>query len=130
MRNLKRFLLSFFAGGLLAFSITGTALAWNPFSQEVCGQNGASNTTLCQTNTGANPISGRDGAILKATRIILILTGVAAIVAIIIGGLMFILSGGDPAKVNTAKQTVLYAVIGIIVAALAQAIVSFVLSKL
>jgi uncharacterized membrane protein YjfL (UPF0719 family) len=46
---------------------------------------------------------------------------------IIIGGFMYVLSAGDQAKVTKAKDTVLYAVIGLVVTLLAFSIVKFVL---
>jgi hypothetical protein len=48
---------------------------------------------------------------------------------IIIGGFRYITSGGDSGSVSSAKNTVLYAIVGLIIVALAQVIVRFVLSK-
>ena len=48
---------------------------------------------------------------------------------IIIGGLRYITSGGDSGNVTGAKNTILYAVVGLIVVALAQVIVRFVVNR-
>ena len=56
--------------------------------------------------------------------------GIVAVVAIIIGGLRYILSQGNEKAIEGAKNTILYAVIGLIVAVLAYAIVNFVLTRL
>ena len=56
-------------------------------------------------------------------------TGVIAIIMIIIGGLKYITSGGDSAGVNSAKNTLLYAVIGLVIVAMAQILVRFVVKK-
>jgi hypothetical protein len=48
---------------------------------------------------------------------------------IIIGGFQYITSSGDSGKVGTAKNTILYAIIGLVIVALAQFIVRFVLSR-
>ncbi|MBI1857055.1 hypothetical protein HY003_01405 [Candidatus Saccharibacteria bacterium] len=58
-----------------------------------------------------------------------IIVGVISVIMIIIGGLKYITSGGDSANVTGAKNTILYAVIGLVVVALAQFIVRFVLAK-
>lgn len=58
-----------------------------------------------------------------------VIVGIVAVIMIIIGGLKFITSGGDSGKITSAKQTVIYALIGLIIVALAQFIVRFVLSK-
>jgi quinol-cytochrome oxidoreductase complex cytochrome b subunit len=53
--------------------------------------------------------------------------GIIAVIVIIIGGIQYAISQGDPAKVSRAKTTILYAVIGLIVTLLAFAIVNFIL---
>ena len=58
-----------------------------------------------------------------------IVVGVVAVIMIIIGGLKYITSGGDSGNITGAKNTILYAVIGLVVVALAQFIVKFVLGK-
>lgn len=60
--------------------------------------------------------------------IILFLVGVVAVIMIIIGGFRYVVSGGDSSATKAAKDTIMYAVIGIIVALIAFAIVNFVLN--
>lgn len=55
--------------------------------------------------------------------------GIIAVIMIIIGGLRYITSGGNDTSVTGAKNTILYAIIGLIIVALAQLIVRFTLSK-
>jgi len=59
-----------------------------------------------------------------------VIVGIAAVIMIIVGGFRYITSGGNDASVTSAKNTILYAVIGLIVVALSQLIVRFVLGKL
>ena len=49
---------------------------------------------------------------------------------LLIGGIKYVISGGDSKKVTDAKNTILYAIIGLIVAFLSYAIVNFVISAL
>lgn len=58
-----------------------------------------------------------------------VIIGVIAVLMIIVGGFRYIISGGDSANVTTAKNTILYAIIGLIVVVFAQYIVKFILSK-
>lgn len=53
-----------------------------------------------------------------------------AVLFIVIGGLKYVMSQGDPNETGKAKQTILYAVIGLVIAVSAEAIVSFVLGSL
>lgn len=52
-----------------------------------------------------------------------------AVVMIIMGGIQYTTSSGDTAKVTKAKNTILYGVIGLVIALLAFAIVNFVISN-
>ncbi|MBI2589011.1 hypothetical protein HYW35_02290 [Candidatus Saccharibacteria bacterium] len=65
----------------------------------------------------------------KIINIFSVIVGVVAVVMIIWGGFKYITSGGTSEKVTTAKNTILYALIGLIIVALAQIIVRFVLAK-
>lgn len=69
------------------------------------------------------------GTLNKVINIISILVGVLAVVMIIFGGFKYITSGGEAEKVKGAKNTILYGLIGIIIVALAQLIVKFVLNE-
>jgi hypothetical protein len=60
------------------------------------------------------------------TQDLMILIGSLSIIFIIVGGLQFVLSGGDSKRVETAKNTILYAVVGLVIAISAYAIVSFI----
>ena len=68
--------------------------------------------------------------VTKVITILLALVAVIAIIMIIIGGLRYITSGGDSGKVSSAKDTILYSIIGLVIALLAQVIVRFVVNKL
>lgn len=69
------------------------------------------------------------GIIPRVINIFSIVVGVIAVIMIIIGGLKYITSSGDSGNVTSAKNTILYAVIGLVVVALAQIIVRFVLTE-
>lgn len=61
--------------------------------------------------------------------VISLIVGVVAVVMIIFGGMKYITSGGESNKITSAKNTIMYALIGLIVVAFAQFIVRFVLQK-
>lgn len=65
--------------------------------------------------------------IKKVINIFSLVIGVVAVIMIILGGFKYITSGGDSGNVTGAKNTILYAVIGLVIVALAQIIVRFVL---
>jgi len=61
--------------------------------------------------------------------IISVIVGVVAVIMIIFGGFRYITSGGDSTKVTNAKNTILYGLIGLIIVAVAQVLVKFVLNQ-
>lgn len=73
---------------------------------------------------------GTTGVFTTITNVLLFLIGAISVIMLIIGGVRYVVSGGDQAAVTSAKNTILYAVIGIIVAILAYAIVNFVITSL
>ncbi len=73
---------------------------------------------------------GDTGVFRQVTNTILYVVGIIAVIMLIIGGIKYVVSGGDSKKVTDAKNTVLYAIIGLVIAFLAFAIVNFVISAL
>lgn len=73
---------------------------------------------------------GDTGVFKQVTNTILYIVGVIAVIMLIIGGIKYVVSGGDAKKVTDAKNTVLYAIIGLVICFLAFAIVNFVISAL
>ena len=92
--------------------------------------------TVCQTlgsNAGctSDPSNGVSltNVIRAVIQILSIVIGVVAVIMIMIGGFKYVTSGGDSSSVSSAKNTILYAVVGLVVAGLAQIIVFYVLGK-
>ena len=85
----------------------------------------------CAKGTGVqeNLFSGSDSLFKTVTNVLLFLIGAVSVIMLIVGGLRYVLSNGDSSAITSAKNTILYAVIGIIVALLAYAIVNFVVSS-
>lgn len=75
------------------------------------------------------PQSKISGLVNQIINIFSIIVGIVAVIMIIVGGFKFITSGGDSTKVTSARNTIIYALIGLIIVALAQIIVKFVLTK-
>ncbi len=73
---------------------------------------------------------GDDGVFKQITNTILYIVGIIAVIMLIIGGIKYVISGGDAKKVTDAKNTILYAIIGLVIAFFAYAIVNFVISAL
>lgn len=113
-------------GYLVAYSPTANAGLFEDAKKDACGgaQLKGTGTKCSDADT-----SQLDSTLQKIIDIISIVIGIVAVIMIIINGLKFITSGGDTNKVGSAKNGILYAVIGLVIVALAQFIVRFVLGN-
>jgi len=81
--------------------------------------------------TGGTGGSKDIGPIIKdIVNALLFILAAVAVIMIVIGGIRYTISQGDSSSVTSAKNTILYAVIGLVVAILAYAIVNFVVDRL
>ena len=84
----------------------------------------------CIGGDDAKPLFGENGIFTTIINTALFVIGAIAVLMLIYGGIRYTISGGQTQAVTDAKNTILYAIIGIVVAILAYAIVNFVLSSL
>lgn len=87
---------------------------------------------LTTGGNGCNDVAGApsvDSTLKVAINTFSLVVGVAAVIMIIIGGFKYITSAGDSARVSSAKDTILYAIVGLVVVAMSQLIVKFVLKQ-
>lgn len=89
-------------------------------------------STLAQGLQPVRPFLGTSqsnliDAVQFIINILLVLVGLAAAVMLIVGGVQYITSRGDDTKAEEAKNTILYAVMGLIVIGLSAAIVNYVI---
>lgn len=92
-------------------------------------KNGA-DCTQSDSNNTPNSLFESGGVFKTIVNIFLFIIGAIAVIMLIYGGIRYTISGGDSKNVTAAKDTILYAVVGIIVAILAYAIVNFVIGGL
>lgn len=106
------------------------ALAYNPFG-DVCSNDAAQGSSLCQGqgDSSQNPLTGTKGLIRGIANIIAFVAGLGAIITIIVGGLKYITAGGDANKAKSARDTIVAALVGLVIIALADTIIGLVLSR-
>lgn len=75
---------------------------------------------------GSDNRTSLEDQIKTVVNIMLFILGAIAVIMIIIGGIRYAISNGDASSIKAAKDTILYAVIGLVVAIMAYAIVNFV----
>ena len=128
---MKKVILSF-AGLLIGFGLfaVAPAVSAGPFDtardnacQGLEFTEGAS--TTCDNSDGTKV----DSTVRNVVNLASLVVGVVAVIMVIVGGLKYVTSQGDSGGVSSAKNTILYAVVGLIIVALAQVIVRFVVNR-
>lgn len=132
IQRMKRALVSVIALSVVAtpalmLPVTVAAQGTDINNGLTCGVDLNLTDQTCPTST--TQTSDLQGLLNTVINIFSLIVGVIAVVMIIVGGLRYITSGGDSGKVSAAKTTIIYALVGLVIVALAQLIVHFVLSQ-
>ncbi len=107
--------------------LTSAADSANDAKDAVCeGIGAATGSTGCNDPDGSSNLSGTVSA---AINIISLAVAVIAVIMVIVGGLKYITSQGESSGTASAKNTIIYAIVGLVVVALAQVIVRFVVNR-
>ena len=130
MSKLKRIIFSIIATLGLAIPLATPAIV---HAQDVdrnlsCGAN-LNFDPDCEKESGSVAEGRVNSIVTNVINILSLVVCVAAVIMIMIGGMRYITSNGDSGQVGNAKNTILYAIVGLIVVALAQVIVRFVVNK-
>ena len=132
-KSIKTVLAGALAVSVMAFGIT-FALPTNGFvgavGEEDIPMTIESGINTANTEEQPDALFGTDGVFTNIINAALFLIGAISVVMLIYGGIRYTLSAGNATHVTAAKNTILYAIVGIIVALLAFAIVNFVLTTL
>ena len=90
--------------------------------------NGVNQATGNNSTCGTTSLStGITSIAVKVVNILSVLVGIVAVIMIIFGGFRYITSGGESGSVSGAKNTLLFAIVGLVIVALAQVIVRWVI---
>jgi hypothetical protein len=136
--KIRSYILTAAAGLIFMLSalVPATAMAAN-CNDSNAPTSATTNQCLCtgsnfdfQGTSACPDAQGGVGNIIRTiVNILSVLIGAIAVIMIIIGGFRYITSGGKQESVGNAKNTILYAIIGLVIVALAQIIVHFVLNN-
>lgn len=130
---MKKLVLNAIAAVLMVLGLGSIATISPAYAKVFCPDGQAvDDYTDCHGQWGTEGIANNDDLMGTLTTVINVVVGVIgfiAVVMIILGGISFATSQGDTAKVAKARNTILYGVVGLVVALLAFAIVNFVLTN-
>lgn len=130
MRRIKLTILSIFtAASLGLFMSSLPVLAIDPFA-EVCTEatSGGTPTVCKEPQQTTNPVSGGDGVLLKAVKLLRVVGGAGAMIMIIFSGLRLVISNGDAGAFKKTRENILYASVGLVVVMIAPEIIKFIIN--
>jgi hypothetical protein len=135
MKKLRMFVLALVAAftlsaPALAFAQSNNIIGGDQIQTGVCTatQGSQANSTNCGSGTAAQ--NSFQDIVKRIVNIFSLVVGAVSVVMIIIGGFRYIISGGDSGNVSSAKNTIMYAIIGLVIVAFAQIIVNFVVARI
>ena len=112
----------------LAFGVVAAPAAYAGADCDVSSPTLSGGADCAQGDEVPTDLVGDGGIFQTVTNVLLFIIGAIAVIMLIIGGIRYTTSNGDSNQVSAAKNTILYAIIGIIVAILAYAAVNFVIA--
>ncbi|QTI96301.1 MAG: pilin [Candidatus Nanogingivalaceae bacterium] len=124
---MKKILLAF---GLIFAFATPIVMTSNVLDNQAHAEGAADLIQKGADSTGQKDSRSAGDLAKDFVNIMLFAVGILAVIMLIWGGIRYVLSGGDSGAVSSAKKTILYAVVGLIVAILAYAIVNFVITTI
>lgn len=109
--------------------VVESGVAYAQPKKELCeGSSGSWTGSTCTNTTGA-PVD-LPTRLRNIVNVLLFILGAIAVIMIVIGGIRYTTSNGDQSAVKSAKDTILYAIVGLIVAVMAYAIVNWIITNL
>jgi hypothetical protein len=117
---------------VIAFAFLLTPLVATPVANSLDQKSnlcGGAELRVKSGNCAGDGTARLNSVVGNIVNVLSVIVGIVAVIMIIIGGFKYITSGGDSGSITSAKHTILYAIVGLVVVALAQFIVRFVLDK-
>jgi hypothetical protein len=121
-----------FSGIFMPVALANVSAASTITSNLCSGSNSAAGdvgNSACSQGSGQDASTSIGNVAKNITKIFTIIVGAISVIMIIYGGFRYITSGGASDKVGSAKNTLIYAIIGLIIVALANVIVSVVINQ-
>lgn len=123
---IQKYLLSTTTFGLVSASLLNSARSFAASTFTLSMSDGASSARgIGQAAT----LFGATGVFTTVSDVMLFVVGAISVIMVVIGGLRYVISGGNTSSVTAAKNTILYAVVGLVVSMFAYAIINFVISS-
>ena len=126
-KKLKNILISTLTVAVMVF---GVSIIYQTGNTEIAGAvNSEITSGMNATSAGTSTPTDANVVIKNVTNIMFFIIGAVSVIMLIYGGIRYTTSGGNANSVTAAKNTIMYSIIGLVVAILAFAVVQFVVTQ-
>ena len=127
-KKLKNILISTL---MVAVMVFGVSIIYQTGNTEIAGAiNSEITSGMNATSAGTSTPTDANVVIKNVTNIMFFIIGAVSVIMLIYGGIRYTTSGGNANNVTAAKNTIMYSIIGLIIAILAFAVVNFVVKQM
>ncbi|MGZ6004952.1 MAG: hypothetical protein ACXWLH_02260 [Candidatus Saccharimonadales bacterium] len=115
---------------IFVLGISGRQVVWADAKGDACqGVGLVTGNGNAGCGSADNSTNGVNSLITMIVNILSVIVGIVAVIMIIIGGFRFVTSGGDSNNTNSARNSIIYAIVGLVIVAVAQIVVKYVLNR-
>ena len=116
---------------MVAVMVFGVSIIYQTGNTEIAGAiNSEITSGMNATSAGTSTPTDANVVIKNVTNIMFFIIGAVSVIMLIYGGIRYTTSGGNANSVTAAKNTIMYSIIGLVVAILAFAVVNFVVKQM
>lgn len=126
MKYLRLILVSLALVGFSTFVLQADPVFANNATDDICEGLGGTVGDGCEADDAGPTV---EGVISTVVNILSLIVGLTAVIMIIWGGFRYVSAGGDSSKISSARTTIIYAIVGLVIVAMAQFIVQFVVDR-
>ena len=132
MRVFDKIKIAALAGALVIAGVGAVMMPRMAYAEtyEECLEHAETNADMVKCATEKEDEPELTDVVKKIINTILYIVGILAVVMMIYGGVQYTTSAGNAAQVTKAKNTIIYGLVGLVIAVLAYAIVNFVLTRI
>jgi hypothetical protein len=115
----------------ILFMLTVPVVAANDILEGPCKDVATGESAICDdARNETDPVSGPNNVVTRVANVLAFAAGFIALVVLVVSGIQFMLSRGDPQKAASARSAIIYTVIGVVVIVFARAIVVYIAGRI
>lgn len=129
-KNIKKTMLGLLALPVLVLGLSVFTTTFQPATANAAQMTISEGANTAKSEDQQESLDGDTGVFTTITNVMLFLVGAISVIMLVVGGIRYVVSGGDSSAVQSAKSTILYAIVGIVISLIAYAVVRFVITNL